>query len=74
MKVDKKELMRWANAQRADFEAALKELVETPSVSSDPDRTGDIRNAADLAANGCRKCLQVLPAGAHKNCGLKRAQ
>jgi hypothetical protein len=28
----------------------------------------------DLAANGRRECLQVLPAGAHKNRGLKRAQ
>jgi hypothetical protein len=28
----------------------------------------------DLAANGCRKCLQVLPAGAHKNRRLERAQ
>src|SRR5258706_342478 len=55
MKVDKKELMRWANAQRADFEAALKEQVETPSVSADPARTGDIRRAADLAANKIRE-------------------
>jgi hypothetical protein len=28
----------------------------------------------DLAANGRRECLQVVPAGAHKNRGLKRAQ
>jgi hypothetical protein len=28
----------------------------------------------DLAANGRRERLQILPAGAHKNCGLERAQ
>jgi len=55
MKVDKKELMRWANAQRADFEAALKEQVETQSVSADPDRTGDIRRSAELAASKIRE-------------------
>src|SRR2546423_1554722 len=55
MKVDKKELMRWANAQRADFEAALEEQVETQSVSADPDRTGDIRRAAELAASKIRE-------------------
>src|SRR5689334_2673978 len=55
MKVEKKELMRWAASQRADFEATLKEFVETPSVSSEPERAGDIRRAADLAANKIRE-------------------
>src|ERR1043166_1277190 len=55
MKVEKKELMRWAASQRADFEATLKELVETQSVSADPDRKDDIRRAADLAANKIRE-------------------
>lgn len=55
MNVDKKELTRWAASQRADFEATLKELVETPSVSADPDRANDIRRAAELAANKIRE-------------------
>ncbi|HEY2322522.1 MAG TPA: M20/M25/M40 family metallo-hydrolase [Thermoanaerobaculia bacterium] len=55
MKVDKKELTRWAASQRAAFEGALKELIETPSVSSEPERAGDIRRAADLAARTIRE-------------------
>ncbi len=47
--------MRWAASQRADFESALKELVETPSVSSEPERAADIRRAADLAASKIRE-------------------
>src|ERR1043166_5245659 len=55
MKVEKKELMRWAAAQRDEFESTLKALVETPSVSADPDRTNDIARAADLAASKIRE-------------------
>jgi acetylornithine deacetylase/succinyl-diaminopimelate desuccinylase-like protein len=55
MKLDKKELTRWAAAHRADFEATLKELVEMPSVSADPDRANDIRRGADFAANKIRE-------------------
>src|SRR5437763_17154326 len=55
MKLEKKELMRWAASQRADFEATLKELVETQSVSADPDRKDDIRRAGDLAAKKIRE-------------------
>ncbi len=55
MNLDKKELTRWAASQRADFEATLKELVETPSVSADPDRANDIRRAAELAADKIRE-------------------
>src|ERR1700756_2735819 len=55
MKLDKKELTRWAASQRDDFEATLKEFVETPSVSSEPERAGDIRRAADLAASTIRE-------------------
>ena len=32
------------------------------------------KGLAKLAANGRRECLQVLPAGAHKNRGLERVQ
>lgn len=55
MKLDKKDLTRWAASQRAEFEATLKAFVETPSVSSEPHRAGDIRRAADLAASKIRE-------------------
>jgi acetylornithine deacetylase/succinyl-diaminopimelate desuccinylase-like protein len=55
MKLEKKELMRWASGQRAAFEATLRDLVETQSVSADPDRKDDIRRAADLAASRIRE-------------------
>jgi acetylornithine deacetylase/succinyl-diaminopimelate desuccinylase-like protein len=55
MKLEKKDLMRWASGQRADFEATLRDLVETQSVSADPDRKDDIRRAADLAAGKIRE-------------------
>lgn len=55
MKLEKKDLMRWAASQRDEFESTLKELVETQSVSADPDRQDDIRRAADLAANKVRE-------------------
>ncbi|HEY2091598.1 MAG TPA: M20/M25/M40 family metallo-hydrolase [Thermoanaerobaculia bacterium] len=55
MKLEKKDLMRWAASQRDEFESTLKELVETQSVSADPDRKDDIRRAADLAANKIRE-------------------
>jgi acetylornithine deacetylase/succinyl-diaminopimelate desuccinylase-like protein len=40
----------FAESVRAEFEAALAELVEIPTVSSDPERAADIRRGADLAA------------------------
>jgi acetylornithine deacetylase/succinyl-diaminopimelate desuccinylase-like protein len=55
MKLEKKDLMRWAASQRDEFESTLKELVETQSVSADPDRKDDIRRAADFAANTIRE-------------------
>jgi acetylornithine deacetylase/succinyl-diaminopimelate desuccinylase-like protein len=55
MKLEKKDLMRWAASQRDEFESTLKELVETQSVSADPDRKDDIRAAAGFAANKIRE-------------------
>jgi acetylornithine deacetylase/succinyl-diaminopimelate desuccinylase-like protein len=55
MKLEKKALVKWAGAQRAEFEAALKDLVEVPSVSSDPARKGDIRRCADQAVELIRR-------------------
>ncbi|HEV7238265.1 MAG TPA: M20/M25/M40 family metallo-hydrolase [Thermoanaerobaculia bacterium] len=50
MKVDKKELASWAARERDRFEDTLKQFVEIPSVSADPDHKKDIRRCADAAA------------------------
>ena len=50
MKLDKKSLVAFAEGQRADFEKTLRAFVETPSVSSEPERLPDIRRMAELAA------------------------
>jgi len=50
MKLDKKSLANYAEDQRARFEATLKDFVEIPSVSSEPERQPEIRRMAELAA------------------------
>ncbi len=52
--MNKSELQRFAKNERARFEAALKQFVEVPSVSSEPDRQRDIRRCAELAAQTIR--------------------
>ncbi len=54
MNLDKKSLTAYANDQRDAFESALKELVEIPSVSSEPERKGDIRRCGEHAAQMVR--------------------
>jgi acetylornithine deacetylase/succinyl-diaminopimelate desuccinylase-like protein len=54
MKLDKKELTRWAAGQRDEYEQTLREFVETQSVSSDPGRRDDVRRQAELAASKIR--------------------
>ena len=54
MDLSRKALGKWADGERERFEAALKELVEIPSVSSDPDRKSDIARCADAAARTIR--------------------
>lgn len=49
MTVDKKSLIAWAKSERGNFENRLKEIVEIPSVSADPNRKGDIQRCADAA-------------------------
>jgi acetylornithine deacetylase/succinyl-diaminopimelate desuccinylase-like protein len=49
MNPDKKTLLSWARDHRTDFESTLQQFVETPSVSAEPERIGDIRRCADLA-------------------------
>ncbi len=50
MNVDKKALAKWASGERERFETALREFVEIPSVSAEPERQGDIRRCAEAAA------------------------
>ncbi len=47
---NRKELATWANDHRPEFETLLREFVETPSISADPARQGDVRRCAELAA------------------------
>src|SRR5512140_1373467 len=54
MNLDKKSLTAYANDQREAFENALKELVEIPSVSSEPDRKRDVRQCGERAAQFVR--------------------
>ncbi len=55
MNLDRKALIKWADAQRGEFETALEEFVEIPTVSSDSSRSADIRRCADLAVETIRK-------------------
>ena len=54
MELDKKSLLSFAARERVNFERALQEFVEIPTVSSDPTRQRDIRRCADLAAQTIR--------------------
>lgn len=50
MKIEKKALAAWAAGERDRFEQTLREIVEIPSVSSEPHRKADVRRCADAAA------------------------
>ena len=54
MAVEKSALIAFAKRERDRFEQTLKEFVEIPTVSSEPQRQGDIRRCADLAAQTIR--------------------
>ena len=53
--MDKASLIAFAKRERDAYEKTLKELVEIPSVSSEPARAGDIRRCADYAAGLIRQ-------------------
>ena len=55
MNVDKKALTKWASGERERYENTLRDFVEIPSVSADPERKGDIRRCADAAARLIRE-------------------
>ena len=52
--MNKSELQNFARNERDRFERALKQFVEVPTVSSDPERQRDIRRCAELAAQTIR--------------------
>src|SRR5215831_12134519 len=45
------DLQSYARTQRPDYERVLKEIVEIPSVSVEPQRKGEVRRAAEYAAS-----------------------
>jgi len=50
MNIEKKQLVAWAKSERGRFEETLKQFVEIPSVSAEPERKPDIQRCADAAA------------------------
>jgi acetylornithine deacetylase/succinyl-diaminopimelate desuccinylase-like protein len=48
------ELERFANKERDRFEQLLKDFVEIPSVSADPDRRADLERCAELGLETVR--------------------
>ncbi|HET7435955.1 MAG TPA: M20/M25/M40 family metallo-hydrolase [Thermoanaerobaculia bacterium] len=55
MKTDQKSLAAWAANERSAFENALRDFVEIPSVSADPNHANDVRRCADRAAQLIRE-------------------
>src|SRR5437899_11054931 len=54
MNLSKNELLAFARGERERFERTLRQFVEIPTVSSEPQRQRDIRRCADLAAQTIR--------------------
>lgn len=50
LSTDRKSLVAWAKSERDRFEKSLKQIVEIPSVSADPEHQKDIVRCADAAA------------------------
>jgi acetylornithine deacetylase/succinyl-diaminopimelate desuccinylase-like protein len=48
---EREDLQSYAKGARADFESALEQIVEIPSVSVDPQHKTDVRQAAELAVS-----------------------
>jgi len=55
MNLSKNELLAFARGERERFERTLRQFVEVPTVSSEPERQPDIRRCADLAAQTIRE-------------------
>jgi acetylornithine deacetylase/succinyl-diaminopimelate desuccinylase-like protein len=61
--------LQYAHEHKEAFLSSLKELVSIPSVSTDPERAGDIRKAADWVAARLKNLgmnnVQIFPTGRH---------
>lgn len=55
MNIDKNDLEQFARRERGAFEDVLKQWVEVPSISADPDRKGDVERMAELGADTIRR-------------------
>jgi acetylornithine deacetylase/succinyl-diaminopimelate desuccinylase-like protein len=55
MPLERSDLETFARRERDSFEALLREFVEVPSVSADPDRKADVERVAELAAATLRR-------------------
>jgi len=53
--LNRDQLFSFAKSHRADYEALLKQFVETPTVSCDPAHDGDIRKGVDLTVETLRR-------------------
>jgi acetylornithine deacetylase/succinyl-diaminopimelate desuccinylase-like protein len=49
MALERRRLQEFASREREAFEDRLKQFVEVPSVSADPERKGDVERVAELA-------------------------
>ena len=68
MAMTRPKLERFAEGERSRFEQLLKDLVEIPSVSADPDRKADLERCAELGlatvrAFGGRADIHRVPDG-----------
>ena len=55
MALDKARLQDFAQRERGAFEDVLRQFVEVPSVSADPERKRDIERVAELGAETIRR-------------------
>ena len=55
MPLQRPDLEAFARREREPYEALLREFVEVPSVSADPDRKADVERVAELAAATLRR-------------------
>ena len=53
--LNRADLLSYAKQHKGEYEALLRQFVETPSVSVDPAHAPDIQKAADMAVETMRK-------------------
>src|SRR5688572_13778294 len=55
LEITKSSLTAWANSRRSEFEATLKQIIEIPSVSAQPDHKKDIDRGVEFAVQTIRR-------------------